>query len=214
MDFSQAQFEGSSPGVAPPSTACAACQQPIIGQYWSANGAVVCSSCAAQLQAGPPEGGGFVRFFKALLFGTGAGLLGAIGYGAIIYFAQVELALVTILIGWMVGRAVRAGSEHRGGRGYQALAAILTYCFCMFAFVPSIVQGATSAADPMPTAVAIIIAPFISLALPFTGDMGILGTLILGFGVWQGWKEPARAVITVTGPFALGAAAPTAAAAP
>ncbi|MDP3504898.1 MAG: hypothetical protein Q8S33_31465 [Myxococcales bacterium] len=199
MDFSQAQFEGVAPGT----TQCAVCQQPLTAQYWSANSAMVCGACAAQVQAGPPAEGGVLRILKALLFGGGAGLVGAIGYGLIIHYARMELALITILIGWLVGKAVRLGSEDRGGRVYQVMGAVLTYVFCMMAYVPEVVTGATSQADSIPFIVAVIISPFIALIIPFTGDMSFLSILILGFGVWRGWREPAKLEIAVTGPFEL-----------
>lgn len=199
MDFTQAQFEGVAPG----STPCAVCQQPLTTRYWSANGAMVCGTCAQQLQAGPPAEGGFLRILKALLFGGGAGLAGAIGYGLIIHYARMELALVTILIGWMVGKAVRFGSEGRGGRVYQVMGAVLTYVFCMFAYIPDIVTGR---GEDISVVVAAIIAPFIALIIPFSGEMSFLSILILGFGVWRGWREPAKAEIVVTGPFELAAA--------
>lgn len=204
MDFTRAEYEGDAPA----SHQCAACQAPLTHQYWTAGTASVCGACAEQLKAGPPPGGGVVRAFKALLLGCGAGLLGAIGYGLIIHFARVELALVTIAIGWFVGRAVKLGSEGRGGRLYQVMGAVLTYVWCMMAFVPDIVEGATTSADAPPTVVVVIIAPFIALAVPFMGEMGFLGTLILAFGVWRGWREPARVDVVVSGPFELGAAVP------
>lgn len=144
-----------------------------------------------------------VRTFKAMLFGCGAGLLGATGYGLIIHYAKVELALVTILIGWMVGRSVRAGSEGRGGRWYQFLGASLTYAWCMMAYVPDVVEALTNTKEALPMVAAVVMAPFIALVVPFTGEMGILGTLILAFGVWRGWREPAKVEIPIEGPFAL-----------
>lgn len=206
MDFTQAQFEGETPAAAQ----CAVCKRNLAGQYWTAGPLTVCATCAEQLKAGPPPGGGVVRTFKAVLFGCGAGLLGAIGYGFIIHFMKVELALVTILIGWMVGRSVRAGSEERGGRWYQFLGAALTYVWCMMAYVPDVVEALTNSKDAVPMEAAVIMAPFIALVVPFTGDMGVLGTLILAFGVWRGWREPAKIEIPVDGPFEL-AAAPAAA---
>lgn len=202
MDFTQAQFEGAAPGTTP----CAVCAQPLTAQYWSANGAMVCATCAQQLQAGPPAEGGFLRIFKALLFGAGAGLAGAIGYGLVIHYARMELALITILIGWMVGKAVRFGSEGRGGRVYQVMGALLTYVFCTQAYVPDLVSEFTSRQDGLPFVVAALVSPFLALIIPFSGDMSFLSILILGFGVWRGWREPAKAEIAVTGPFELAAA--------
>lgn len=200
MDFSEAKFEA---GTVAPSAACATCGTVLEGQYWLAGPAMVCGRCVVEFRAGPPAEGGVGRFMKALALGTGAGLLGAIGYGIIIYATGYELALITIGIGWFVGRAVMKGSEHRGGRVYQAMAALLTYFWCMEAYVPTVVNELSKSAEPVPTPVAIIMAPFIAQAIPFFGGMGPLGILILGFGVWRGWREPAKIDLQVTGPFAL-----------
>lgn len=146
-----------------------------------------------------------MRGLKAFALGNGAGLLGAIGYGAVIAFTGYELALITIFIGWFIGRAVMRGSDGRGGRRYQVLAALLTYVWCMEAFVPSIVKGAMAEGDQGRTVVAAIIAPFIALILPFTGELNPISILILGFGVWRGWRETAAVVVPVNGPFTISA---------
>jgi hypothetical protein len=211
MDFTKAEYEGGAPAQ----RACAACQSPLVGQYWTAGDATVCGRCAEAVRAGPPSEGALLRVFKALVFGSGVGLAGAIGYALIITFLEVELALVTIFIGWMVGRAVRYGSEGRGGRGYQVMGAVLTYGWCMMAYVPTMVTELTKAAEPVSFPVAVILSPFVALIVPFTGAMGVLGTLILAFGVWRGWREPARVVVPIAGPFELAPmAVPVAAAAP
>lgn len=204
MDFTEARFEGGSTGA----LRCAACQQGLEREYWTAGNAPVCQRCAAQFSAGAPAEGGFLRGLKAFGLGSGAGLLGAIGYGAIITFTGYELALITIFIGWFVGRAVMRGSEGRGGRAYQVLAALLTYVWCMEAFVPSIVKGAMVEGDQGRTIVAALIAPFIALILPFTGELNVISILILGFGVWRGWREAAAVVVPVSGPFTIAAPAP------
>lgn len=207
MDFSTAQFENKPPPV----STCAACGRHLLTEYFTAGPLSVCSQCAAQLKAGPPaDNQGCWRFVKAGAMGTGAGLLGAIGYGAIIHFTGYELALVTIFIGWFVGRAVMKGSENRGGRGYQVLAAILTYVWCMEAFVPAMITGMQKGDQPAPFIVALIIAPFVTLILPFTGEMGVLGIAILAFGVWRAWREAAQVVISVEGPFSIAAPPPAA----
>ena len=204
MDLSQADFAQAEFAGAPAATVrCAGCDTGLTAQYWTAGQMTVCGPCAAAVHAGPPRAGRFGRAFKALLFGCGAGLLGAAGYALIIHFAEMELALVTIAIGWFVGRAVRQGSGGRGGRGYQVLGAVLTYVWCMMAYVPTIVAGATQGEHAVSAIVAIIVAPILALILPFTGEMGVLGTLILAFGVWRGWREPAPMVVAVAGPFEL-----------
>ena len=208
MDFSKAQFE-AAPNAAP----CANCQRPLAGQYWTVGTASICGVCAEGFKAGPPPAGAFLRVLKAFIFGSGAGLAGATLYGLIIHYAHMELALITILIGWMVGRSVRAGSEGRGGLGYQILSAVLTYVWCMMAYVPDAVTGLMAGEKGLPLFGAVVMAPFLALVTPFTGAMGVLGTLILGFGVWRGFREPAAIKLDVLGPFEL-AAAPAPAPAP
>lgn len=200
MDFSKAEYEVDAVAAIP----CANCKAPLQAQYWTVGAASVCERCAAMFKGGPPKAGSFFRVVKATAFGSGAGLAGATLYGLIIHFARMELALITILIGWMVGRSVRIGSENRGGIGYQILAAVMTYCWCMMAYVPDLVQSMTAAGpESVPLIGAIILAPLLALITPFTGAMGFLGSLILAFGIWRGFREPAAIKIEVLGPFEL-----------
>lgn len=200
VDLSKAEYEQ---GAAPALTSCAVCSQTLVGPYFAVGPATVCATCAAKLKEPPSSQGAFLRVVKALFLGGGAGLLGAIGYSLIISVANMELALVTIFIGWFVGRGVMKGSEGRGGLGYQVLSAFLTYFWCMMAYVPTFVMESQKTADPPSMFVAVLISPFAALVVPFLGEMGILGTLILLFGVYQGFKGPTAPKIEVTGPFEL-----------
>ena len=109
--------------------ACAECSQPIALYYFEANGRVLCASCKGKVERalagdGTSRAG---RITKALVYGFGAALAGAaIWFGVAVAF-NLEIGLVAILIGFMVGKAVRAGSAGRGGRRYQVAAALLTY---------------------------------------------------------------------------------------
>jgi hypothetical protein len=83
------------------------------------------------------------RLGRALRAG-GLGALAAIG-GSLVYSAVVaitggEFGFVAILLGYMVGRAVRKGSGDRGGPAYQALAIGLTYLAIVSTYVPLIVK--------------------------------------------------------------------------
>src|SRR5207237_4415003 len=78
----------------------------------------------------------------ASLFGLGAGIVGAAIYYAVIALANLEIGIVAILIGYMVGYAVRRGAGGRGGRRFQALAVALTYLSIAFAYAPAAVQSA------------------------------------------------------------------------
>ena len=49
--------------------------------------------------------------------------------------------LIAILVGWMVGRAVSVGSEHRGGWLYQVMAVGFTYMAISTSYIPQIVEA-------------------------------------------------------------------------
>lgn len=77
---------------------------------------MVCEPCSEGIRAylaGTGSSGG--RFMRALLLGVGAAAIGAIVYGLWMHFTKSEFALVTIAIGWFVGKAVRKGSGGLGG---------------------------------------------------------------------------------------------------
>jgi hypothetical protein len=67
------------------------------------------------------------RFARALGLGTAAAVLGAGVYFGIEALTGYEFGLVAIVVGLLVGSAVRKGSNGRGGWRYQALAMFLTY---------------------------------------------------------------------------------------
>jgi len=119
---------------------CIACNRPIDKEYFALADKVVCSDCCAQLNA-PPSGTKMGRFFKATLYGLGAGMIGALIWFAIRKIANIEVGLVAVLVGFMVGKAVRKGSGGRGGRGYQILAVALTYSCIAANYMPDVLQA-------------------------------------------------------------------------
>ena len=85
--------------------------------------------------------------------------VGSGGWYAILKLLNMELGLIAIVVGLMVGFAVRWGSEGRGGWLYQGLAILLTYCSIVSTYMPFIIQEVTAAAlhvtGSRPTVVAI-----------------------------------------------------------
>jgi hypothetical protein len=75
-------------------------------------------------------------------FGVGAGIVGAAIYYAVIAIAHLDIGIVAILIGYMVGYSVRRGAQGRGGRRFQVLAAVLTYCSVALAYAPLAIRQA------------------------------------------------------------------------
>ncbi|HVH67436.1 MAG TPA: hypothetical protein VM716_06175 [Gemmatimonadales bacterium] len=106
---------------------CGFCKQPIATTYFEINGQVACPRCRGQIMAAWNRSSPGRRFGKALGLGAMAALLGAGLYFGIEALTGYEFGLVAVVVGLLVGGAVRKGSNGRGGWRYQALAMFLTY---------------------------------------------------------------------------------------
>jgi hypothetical protein len=103
--------------------------------YFHAQGQVVCPNCAGRIQSGqqaPPA----VSLGQAALYGIGAAIAGAILYAAVGILLHLEIGIIAIVVGVMVGKAVRAGSNGLGGRPQQILAVLLTYFSITSSYIP------------------------------------------------------------------------------
>jgi hypothetical protein len=78
---------------------------------------------------------------RGAAFGLGAAVIGAILYYAVIAITGLEIGLVAIVIGFMVGSAVRRGTRGVGGRRHQVLAVGLTYFAVGLAYAPLAFKG-------------------------------------------------------------------------
>jgi hypothetical protein len=119
------QFDHAEPaaaGIAAP-TSCTVCKQPLVGSYYTVNGRAVCASCREKVAVHAASG----SFVTALMLGLGAAALGAGIYFGIEALTGYEFGLVAVVVGLLVGNAVRKGSRGFGGWRYQALAIGLTY---------------------------------------------------------------------------------------
>jgi DNA-directed RNA polymerase subunit RPC12/RpoP len=121
---------------------CAACGATIDTEYYQINGHVACASCRSRAVASAETPRGIKPLVTAGLFGLGAGIVGAIIYFAVIALLNLEIGIVAILIGYMVGYAVRRGIHGRGGRRFQVLAVALTYAAIAMAYTPIGMKGA------------------------------------------------------------------------
>ena len=187
----------------PAASACSACQSALLGSYFQANGQILCDSCAENIRKllGPADGG-FARFLKAAAFGIGGGLAGGAVYFGVLKFAHINASIITILIGWLVGKAVRKGSDGRGGLGFQILAVAITYLTIGLTFmIVSFADGDGHDVSPVGTVIACIVGAFIAPVLAATES--ILGAIITFFGLMQAWQMNRRINLEITGPHAL-----------
>jgi hypothetical protein len=135
---------------------CGRCNASIVTQYYSADGQILCPKCKQTVdseqrrlaaRAKSPAG-----FLLAALLGLGATIVGAIIYWGVARVTNLEIALVAILIGFMVGAAVRKGASGAGGRRFQLLAAGLTYLSVGLAYAAIAAGAAQAESDLVATA--------------------------------------------------------------
>lgn len=223
LQFQKAEYADSTPQ-------CGACKAAITGEHFKlfATGHTLCPSCAAAIMA-QQEDPSPKAVLRGVLFGAGAALACCIGYAAIIMITGLEIGLIAILVGYLVGTAVRKGSHGLGGIRSQIAAVVLTYVSITFSYIPMGIQQATkqaavtqakgAPAQPVQRApvtagnilllVGIlagyaVITPFLGLA---SGISGILGFLILGLGLQRAWAITGRDERVVSGPFQIEGAA-------
>ena len=123
LQFDEAEYSApASSGVN-----CTVCGVAITDQYFQINGAILCERCSTAVKSQLTGGAAFPRFFKACFYGLATSFAGFLIYFGILNLTGFEIGLISILVGYMVGAAVRRGSGGRGGALYQAIAVCCTY---------------------------------------------------------------------------------------
>jgi hypothetical protein len=114
---------------------CVVCKRATGNTYFHAQGQVVCPMCAERIQSGQqaPQP---ISLSRAFLYGAGAALGGCILYATVAIVTGLEIGLIAIVVGVMVGKAIRHASHGRGGRPQQILAVVLTYFAITTSYIP------------------------------------------------------------------------------
>jgi len=195
-----------------PAVMCAGCQARLQAEYYEINGRPFCGDCRGKIEGVAEPARGLLPFAVAAIFGLGAAVAGAAIYYAVIAITHLEIGLVAILIGYMVGYAVRRGAGGRGGLRFQILAAVLTYGAVGLAYAPLIVMSALAEQRAVHAIKVAIMIPLLPV-LMVIGSMpsGIITALIIFFGIRQAMRMTAAPVLRISGPFRIGASpsAPT-----
>ncbi len=158
LRFDRAAYES---GGAPAAPSCGFCKQSIASVYFQVGDEVACHRCRAAIVQKREAGSGFLRFLRASLYGSLAGAVGAAIWYGVRALTGYEVGLIALVVGLLVGGAVRAGSAGRGGWRYQALAMALTYVSIVSTYVPMVVtalyEGATHAETTAETTAAPVV---------------------------------------------------------
>jgi hypothetical protein len=191
---------GGSVGVT-----CANCQRTLTDVYHTANGEPICANCRHILEGATQGVTQPAVLMKAVAFGAVATLAGALLYWAVIRFFNLEIGLIAIASGWMIGKALRAGANGRGGPSLQFIGAGLVYLSVALAYLPFVMEAA-------PPGSSLIAGMYVALRVPLqqvfdSGASGIISALIIGFGMMQAWQMAATPKVAFQGPFRVAAPA-------
>jgi hypothetical protein len=193
IDFDRAEYGPSQPAVAP----CTNCKRPIEGQYWKFRAGAVCRSCRDGIEAAVARATSGASLARAAVEGGGVALACGVGYAAFAAASHMQIALVTIGIGFVVAKVVRRASGGVGGVRFQVLAVALTYVASTMGYLPPIWNAFDE--PHVGTVVGLALrAPF----LEATHEP--IGLLIVGFGLWEAWKLTKGVPIVLEGPFRMG----------
>ncbi|HKW73988.1 MAG TPA: hypothetical protein VJN64_00555 [Terriglobales bacterium] len=127
-----ATAEYSSPQ---PANSCKVCSQAITASFYRANGSMVCGRCADRIRRETPQDS-HAAFVRSFLFGLGGFAIGLVLYAGFVIATGISIGYISLVVGWLVGKAMMMGSGGVGGRRYQITAVLLTYAAVSMAFVP------------------------------------------------------------------------------
>jgi hypothetical protein len=214
---------------------CVVCKQPIGGTYYHAQGQVVCPLCADRIQTGQ-QAAPSLSLARAALYGAGAGLAGCILYATVAIATGLEVGLIAIVVGYMVGKAIRHASHGLGGRPQQILAVALTYFSITTSYIPVFIyenvkhppavaqsgqirargdaasDSATSPPKRMSLSRAVLYLLALAAVAPFlslgSGISGFISLFIIFIGLKQAWRMTGRPEVLVMGPYESAPAVP------
>jgi len=179
LQFDKATYASGDAGGAVP---CGQCKQPLRGHYWKLQKFMLCEGCKTGIQASLDKSQSASSFGKALLQGGLVALGCGIGYAIFVGVTNIQFALITIGIGYLVAKTVRRASGGLSGRKFQVLAVVLTYLGSTMGYAPGIfnaikdsgdkhqVAGAASGVAAAPSA------PSASAPVTATGEPGTIST--------------------------------------
>ncbi len=201
------QFEKADYGDAV-RTPCSSCSTPLTTEYWQANGHPVCAPCAQQLRAfavAPTTH----QLLQGALYALGAGAVAAIGYAIIVVVTGYDLALLSIGVGWLIGKAALRGAGEKGSRPLQYIALAIAYLAICGTFFAQILYGLAREGRAVNGLASYLTLYLLSLGKPYfelqEGLGGLIGLAILFFGLQQAWQQTRGATLEITGPHAVAA---------
>lgn len=189
--------------AAPGAATCHKCGTALRGSYHMINERMSCGPCRFAAEEQLTGGAGAAGLARAVVFGSGAAIVGAAGYYGFVKVTGIEWALITAFVGLGVGMAVRIGSRGQGGRKFQGVAVGLTYLAMAGAYMPFLIDGITGGSDGVPLTPAVVLEWLVKTPI-IVGVASPISGLFIAYALYRAWKSNAAGVpFTVSGPFRL-----------
>ncbi len=202
-----AQIPGLQPGqhpgeLKPVEIKCSVCGGLVSGQKYVLNAQPACARCA--VAAGAPVDSG-TAFSTAVVYGVGAAFAGLAFYAGFTIAFHFYIGYVALAVGWIIGKAMMAGSKGIGGRKYQIVAILLTYFAISLASVPILIAEAYGKGQDIDWAKfsgVLVVYGIASPILDLLGGVGfgLIGLLILFVGLRVAWRLTAAKKVIVAKP--------------
>jgi hypothetical protein len=126
--FGTAEFKGDP-------DRCQLCGQTLGSTYYRVGPHQACPACAEKAKFETPKDT-HAAFVRGVIFGCGGALLGLIAYSTFGIVTGLVIGYLSLLVGYLVGKAIMKGSRGIGGRRYQIAAVLLTYAAVSMSAVP------------------------------------------------------------------------------
>jgi hypothetical protein len=126
--FSTAEFQGGP-------DRCQLCGQALGSTYYRIGQKQACSICGEKAKYEVPKDS-HSAFVRGLIFGIGGAILGLIAYSTFTIITGIEIGYLSLLVGFLVAKAILMGSKGMGGRRYQVAALLLTYAAVSMSAIP------------------------------------------------------------------------------
>jgi hypothetical protein len=174
---------------------CRVCGKTVSGAFYRINGQTACPNCTKVLQQKFPKDS-YAAFVRGVTFGIGGAVAGLVLYVGFTLVTHMIMGIVSLAVGFIVGKAMVFGSGGVRGRRYQIAAVILTYLAVSLSAVPiSMSFGAQLSIGTM------ILLGVASPLLDFHDPVhGIIGLVILLVGLRIAWRMTAGRQLEVEGP--------------
>ena len=211
LRFDRAEYQNEEASSENSRAACTLCQQAIEGEYYDVNGQIVCHRCQPALTESLEATPGFEGFVRSIMFGGVACIVSAAIFWGFTVITNLELGLIALVVGFLVGKGVAWGSGRGGGIPFQLLAVALTYVSLAMANMGFEIYGSHVNQEIEP--VGLFDVPFLFIAwlimLPVVVfQSSPISAVIHAIALWQAWRENSPLQIDVRGPFRTGDAPP------